>query len=156
MPKEFTRGFLSDLKPLARTLDDSAVAGTAEEEAFERQTRGSPSEYKVYKWLTQKGLAPGIDFAFQSDKLGGISHVGNAKIHFLIYMSKLALRVQGYLWPNLSSSAHALDMIQRVIWEGKGYTVLDLLASEVDENVNRVMNLAMAGRMTAAAESVLR
>jgi len=154
MAEQFTRGFLSDLAPLSKTLDKE-TKGEAEA-AFEARTGGSPSEYHVYKWLVGKGFVPGIDFIFQAERRGGVSHIGNAKIHFLIFTSKLALRVQGYLWPNLSGAAHALDTIQRVIWEGKGYTVLDLLASEVDENVNRVMNLAMMGRMTAAAESVLR
>lgn len=148
--------FLSSIPPLSRQLD-KAASENPESAGFTAQTKGSPSEYKVFRWLESKGLTAGVDFIFQSDRMGGISHIGNAKIHFLIYASKLALRVQGYEWPNLSKKAHSLDVIQRVIWEGKGYTVLDLLAREVDEDVNRVMNLAvMQNRMTAAAESVLR
>lgn len=150
------RSFIPSIPPLAKVLDKSAK-DAPESAAFTAMTKGSPSEYKVYRWLQSKGLTPGVDFVFQSDRLGGISRIGNAKIHFIIYASKLALRVQGYEWPNLSKKSHSLDLIQRVIWEGKGYIVLDLLAREVDDDVNRVMNLAvLQNRMTAAAESVLR
>ena len=149
------RSFLSAVPPLAKALDDVAKE-SPESEGFEAQTKGSPSEYKVYRWLVSHGMTAGVDFIFQADRMGGVSHLGNAKIHFILYASKLALRVQGYEWPNLSEKSHSLDRLQMVIWEAKGYTVLDLLASEVDSDVNRVMVLAMAFRMTAAAESVLR
>lgn len=146
---------VSTMPPLPKMLDATATENPDGAE-FMAQTRASPSEYKVYHWLIKKGLVPGVDFIFQADKLGGVAHMGNAKIHFIIYASKLALRVQGYLWPNLGAKSHALDIIQKTVWEAKGYTVLDLLASEVDENVNRVMTQAWAFRMTSAAESVLR
>ncbi len=150
------RGFLPAIPPLAKILDKGDT-NNPESADFTTQTGGSPSEYKVFRWLTSKGLVPGVDFIFQADRMGGVSHIGNAKIHFIIYATKLALRVQGYEWPNLSKKSHALDLLQKIIWEAKGYTVLDLLASEVDDDVNRVMNLAVnANRMTAAAESVLR
>lgn len=150
------RDFIPAIPPLPKVLDKIA-ADTPESAGFALQTGGSPSEYKVFMWLQSKGLTAGVDFVFQSDRMGGISHIGNAKIHFIIYASKLALRVQGYEWPNLSKKAHSLDMLQKVIYEAKGYIVLDLLAREVDDDVNRVMGLAyFANRMTAAAEAVLR
>ncbi len=142
--------------PLSAALDKTSIID-AEAVAFRQSTGGSKSEYKVYHWLENKGYIAGVDFAFQSDRRGGISHIGNAKIQFIVYASKLVLRVQGYLWPNLNKKAHALDEIQRVIWEAKGYIVLDLLASEIDEDVNHVMTLAInQNRMTAAAAAVLR
>lgn len=147
--------FLKPMASLSKQLDKEQK-DNPESAAWSALTGGSPTEWLVYRWLISKGMTAGVDFAFQADRLGGLSHIGNAKIHFIVYASKLALRVQGIEWPNLTAKSHSLDLLQRVIWEARGYTVLDLLGSEIEENVNRVMLLAMSGRMTAAAENVLR
>lgn len=140
---------------MAKTFNDSETDSEADA-AFERETGGSPIERRVYQELVRRGMTPGLDFAFQADRLGGLSRYGNAKIHFIIHNMKIAIRAQGFDWPNLPSTAHALDQLQSLIWTNKGFFVADLLATEIMENVRRVVGLALNYRMTPAAESVLK
>lgn len=144
--------------PLLKFDDDlgEREVNEAADEAFERLTGGSPTERRVFEELERRGFTPGVDFIFQADRLGGISHYGNAKIHFIVHDFRLALRVQGFEWPNLPADSHALDQLQKEIWTNKGFFVADLLANEIIDNVRRVVGLALEYRMTAAAESVLR
>lgn len=135
--------------------DDRADDGA--QQAWSAQTRGSPQEYKVWKYLTGSlHMQQGVDFSFQADRLGGLSHVGNAKIHFIVPLAKVAMRVQGQLWPTLSRSQLANDILQKLIWEGRGWFVADLLSAEVDANVRRVVSLALDLKDSPAAEAVLR
>lgn len=134
-------------------LEDKLPAGF---ESFAQQTGGSPHEYKVYTDLQRRGFTPGVDFSFQADRFGGLTRIGNAKIHFFVPAMKVALRVQGVLWVTLSRSQRAFDVIQKFMWLGRGWFVADLLPTEIDENVHRVVGLALDGRNTAAADAAIR
>lgn len=134
-------------------LEDKLPAGF---ESWAQQFGGSPHEYKVFKALERTGRKAGVDFSFQSDKLGGLSRIGNAKIHFFVPDVKVAIRVQGVLWVTLSMSQRAFDVVQKLFWSGRGWFVADLLPNEIDDNTHRVVTLALDGRNTAAADAALR
>ncbi len=134
------------------STDDGALAGFREWSAL---TRGSPQEYRVFKDLEHRGFAAGIDFTFQADRLGGLSRIGNAKIHFFLPMGKVAIRVQGVKWTQLSVGSKVNDRVQTLIWEGKGWFVADLVSEEVDSNTHRVVGLALSYQNTAAARASL-
>lgn len=136
--------------------EDRQEANQEADAAFEQETGGSPTERRVYQELERRNFSPGVDFIFVPDRQGGVSRYGNAKIHFVIHDLRVAIRVQGFDWPNLPRQAHTLDTLQAIIWTERGFFVADLLAQEVMENARRVTGLALEYRMTAAAESVLR
>ena len=140
---------------MAEKFTDVREDNSEADAAFERLTGGSPTERRVFEELQRRKLTPGLDFTFQADRLGGISRMGNAKIHFIIHDSKLALRVQGFEWPNLPREAHMLDLLQQMIWTNKQFFVADLLAQEIIDNVRRIVGLALEYKMTPAAEAVL-
>lgn len=139
--------------PARDELEDKLPAGF---ETWAQVTGGSPHEYKVYKDLERRGLTPGVDFTFQADRFGGLSRIGNAKIHFFVPGVRVAIRVQGVLWETLSKSQRAFDVIQKLMWSGRGWFIADLLPREIDEQTHRVVGLALDGRNTAAAEAALR
>lgn len=139
--------------PARDELEDKLPAGF---EQFAQLTGGSPHEYKVYTDLERRGFTAGVDFSFQADRLGGLTRIGNAKIHFFVPSARVAMRVQGVLWVTLSRSQRAYDLIQKLFWQGRGWFVADLLPNEIDEQAHRVVGLALDGRNTAAAEAALR
>ena len=124
--------------------------------SFAAATRGSVEEFKVYKELERRGLTPGVDFQFGADRAGGLSNIGNAKIQFFVPIARVALRVQGEFWATRPRAARLNDLLQKLFWEGRGWFVADLLAQEIEQNVRRVVGLALTHRNTPAAEAALK
>ena len=145
------------LGKLASTLKDSAPAsdGLAGYQEWAAQTHGSPDEFRVFMDLMHRSMAPGADFKFQADRLGGLSHMGDAKIQFFIPGPKIILRVQGLAWSKQSRQSHVNDVLQKLVWTGYGWFVADLLAEEIQANTHRVVSLALNYQDTPAAQRVL-
>lgn len=122
---------------------------------FHQQTGGSPEEFAVFSELEDRGLTAGVDFQFQSDRFGGLSHLGNSKIHFLIAFLKIGLRVQPIEWIGESKKKKQNDYLQLLIWQARGYFLADLLAQEIDQAVKRVVDLALDYQDTPLAASGL-
>lgn len=117
---------------------------------------GSFPEYLVYRELRRQRMEEGRDFIFQANELGGRNRLGGAVIDFELPYLKIAGRVQGEYWHLSSRQAREHDIIQALLLEGKGWTVVDMLAEEVYTRVHHIVGLFLQGEMTQAARNVSR
>ena len=108
---------------------------------------GSDLEIKVYNWLIRHGFKPGIDFEFQSQLIGlrGVRELGDAIADFVLTKQNIVLRVQGEFWHH-TPEQNARDSIQKERLEGLGYTVVDLLESDLTERLDFTLNNALKGQ----------
>lgn len=155
--KENKNAFLGQLASVLKpTSDAQAGSQLAGFQQWSAQTHGNPDEFRVFMDLMHRGMSPGGDFKFQSDRLGGLSHIGDAKIQFFIPGPKIILRVQGIMWAKEPLKQHSNDIIQKLMWIGRGWFVADLLSDEIQANVHRVVSLALQYQNTPAADRVLK
>ena len=86
-------------------------------------------EKKVYYALIRLGE----DFTFQSQMLGFHGEKGSAIADFKLPQYDLILRVQGEYWHHFPETK-ARDMLQKVALTSQGWTVIDLMESDVLRN----------------------
>lgn len=121
--------------------------------AWRAEHRGSYPEFLVFRQLERMGYVYGVDFRFQANEMGGRHRLGGAVVDFELVNLYIAGRVQGEYWHLQSAAVREHDTIQRFMLEGMGWTVIDMLASEVIERTHRIVTLFTKGLMTARARA---
>ena len=98
----------------------------------------SDLEALVYEWLTRRN----IEFQFQTSLMGGFFELGGSVVDFLV--GDLAWRVQGeYFHKGVVKTGS--DIIQKEQLTALGYTVVDLLADDLENRLNETLTLALQG-----------
>lgn len=105
-------------------------------------------ERTVINWLVKNHIT---DFQFQSSLLGGFYELGGAVVDVLFPARALAWRIHGDYWHS-GVEKSARDAVQRELLESRGWTVIDIWGSDLDNPVRRdeVLSKALRG------EEVLR
>jgi len=99
----------------------------------------SDLELLVIGWLNRKG----IDYDFQTSLMGGHYSLGGSVVDFTI--GDLAWRVMGeYFHKGVEKTGS--DIIQREQLVAMGYTVVDLLADDLENRLNETLTLALQGQ----------
>ena len=97
-------------------------------------------EIIVYNWLTRRK----IPFEFQTSLAGGFFQLGGAVVDFILYEQMLAWRVMGeYYHKGVEKTGS--DITQREMLNSMGYTVVDLLADDLENRPEDTLNLALQG-----------
>jgi very-short-patch-repair endonuclease len=107
---------------------------------------GSDLEVKVYNWLIRHGFKPGVDFDFQSQLIGlrGVRELGDAIADFVLIKQRIVFRIQGEYWHH-TPEQNARDTVQKERLQGMGYTVIDLLESDLTDRFEYTMQQAVQG-----------
>ena len=99
----------------------------------------SDLEALVYNFLVRRN----IPFDFQTSLAGGFYSLGGAVVDFII--GDLAWRVMGeYFHKGIEKTGS--DIIQREQLMAMGYTVVDLLADDLENRLNETLTLALQGQ----------
>ena len=99
----------------------------------------SDLEALVYNFLVRRN----IPFDFQTSLAGGFYSLGGAVVDFII--GDLAWRVMGeYFHKGVEKTGS--DIIQREQLMAMGYTVVDLLADDLENRLNETLTLALQGQ----------
>ena len=99
----------------------------------------SDLEALVYNFLVRRN----IPFDFQTSLAGGFYSLGGAVVDFII--RDLAWRVMGeYFHKGVEKTGS--DIIQREQLVAMGYTVVDLLADDLENRLNETLTLALQGQ----------
>ena len=98
-------------------------------------------EALVYHWLVQRNIL----FDFQSSLMGGHFALGGAVVDFILVENNIALRVAGEYW-HKGVEKTGSDIIQREQLVAMGYTVVDLLADDLENRLNETLTLALQGQ----------
>ena len=99
----------------------------------------SDLEALVYNFLVRRN----IPFDFQTSLAGGFYSLGGAVVDFII--GDLAWRVMGeYFHKGVEKTGS--DIIQREQLVAIGYTVVDLLADDLENRLNETLTLALQGQ----------
>jgi very-short-patch-repair endonuclease len=87
-----------------------------------------------------------INFVAQQPISGGRGELGGSIADFVIYdtVPPIYLRIQGTYWHS-KREQKAKDMIDKEYLEALGYRVIDLWENRISQNIDRVMEAAMAG-----------
>ena len=100
----------------------------------------SDLERIVYDWLIRRG----VGFDFQTSLAGGHYALGGAVVDFLVEPN-LAWRVQGeYFHRGVEKTGS--DIIQREMLTALGYTVVDILAGDLENRPDETLTLALKGQ----------
>ena len=86
--------------------------------------------------LERLGLIEGVDFTFQTSRLGGRPDKGGLVIDFLFSNPpNLAISVQGRYWHyEQGGQAQGRDLIMREIMEGQGVTVIFIDEDDLNDD----------------------
>lgn len=152
MPKLKRTRFMADF-PKVEPAVPKDVETDEKFQAWRRIYHGSYPEYLVFRQLERMHFVYGVDFQFQANEMGGRQRLGGAVVDFELVYLHIAGRVQGEYWHLQSAAVREHDAIQRLMLEGRGWTVVDMLATEVIERTHRVVKLFTEGRMTARARA---
>ena len=98
-------------------------------------------EAMVMGWLTQRK----IPFSFQTSLAGGFYELGGAVVDFILDELSIALRVMGEYW-HKGIEKTGTDMLQKEMLTAMGYTVVDLLESDIQERLDETLRLALTGQ----------
>jgi len=96
-------------------------------------------ELIVIKWLEKHK----IPFEAQSSLMGGFYQLGGSVVDFII--GDLAWRIQGEYW-HRGVEKTGSDIIQKEQLTALGYTVVDLLADDLENRLDQTLNLALQGQ----------
>jgi len=102
----------------------------------------SDLEKKVHNWLTRRKIL----FNTQEPMFGMAGELGSATVDFVIPERNLALRVMGgYYHSTLEAKARDLFGKEQLI--GRGYQVVDLQESDLEDNkIENTLQLALQGQ----------
>ena len=99
-------------------------------------------ERAVAEWLNRNN----IDYTPQVGMLGGRIGKGGAVVDFELYYLSIILRIMGQYW-HKGLVANARDKVQRELLTNQGYTVVDILESNLSpEKIEHTMRLAILGQ----------
>jgi len=101
----------------------------------------SDLEIIVANWLSRRK----ITFDFQTSLAGGIFALGGAVVDFIIPDRALAWRIQGEYW-HRGVEKTGSDTVQKEILTGMGYTVVDILADDIENRLEQTLSLALQGQ----------
>lgn len=138
------------------TVEPAVPADTEGDEKFQAWRRiynGSYPEYLVFRQLERMDFVYGVDFQFQANEMGGRARLGGAVVDFELTYLKIAGRVQGEFWHLQSAAVREHDVVQALMLEGRDWTVVDMLATEVIERTHRIVTLFTEGQMSARARA---
>ena len=112
------------------------------DELLARGLQATTPEAIVYLWLEKLS----IPFEFQSVMLGGRTMPGGFTVDFIVLDREppLLLRVQGTYWHS-GLGKMGSDEEQKLTMQAMGYKVVDLWERWIYENIEYVMQMAMAG-----------
>jgi hypothetical protein len=103
---------------------------------------GTEPEYYVYQALTRLG----VDFDYQSSKMGGRQERGGAILDFFIPGLNLAINVASLYWHYTRPAQLQNDMIQREMLESQGIRVIYIDEDDARRNAKWYVEEALAGR----------
>jgi hypothetical protein len=133
--------------PWAQTDIRLEAAEQQFEEEYASWGRGTRPEFITWRYLTQeKKLVEGVDFVFQSSAYGGRRIYGGQVVDFWIFSRNMVWQVQGEFFHQLTTSARAKDMINRMQLEKLGETVVFLWVNDLLSRPVYVLDLAWTGR----------
>ena len=98
-------------------------------------------ERLVYAYLVRRN----ISFRFQTSLMGGFFALGGAVVDFLLDDRMLAWRIQGEFW-HRGVEKEGSDLLQREMLTALGWTVVDLLADDLENRLNQTLRLALQGQ----------
>jgi len=136
--------------PKAESEEEKAEYGEAYM-AWRAIYGGSYPEYLVFSELQRRKLEYGVDFLFQANQMGGRNRLGGAVVDFEFPALRVLARLQGEYWHLSSRQAREHDIVQRLLLESGGWTVIDMLAEEVLNSVSRVVGLLLQMQETQTA-----
>ena len=130
------------------------VPGETEDDVFENKFQVLRQSYaaitrpeaRVFLWLTDRfgpnsigqDWAPFVTFAYDYREDG-------IEVDFYIYDANMVWQVQGERFHFGDPTIEGEDLIEKEVLETSGLTVVDLLESMIDQDVNRVCEAALAG-----------
>lgn len=100
-------------------------------------------EWRVWYWLDKHH----IEFDFQSSQMGGRRELGGLVIDFLLptMVPPMALQVQGEYWHYSTGEQRMHDQQSKAQLEARGYQVIMVDESDVNERLDYILRLAMQG-----------
>jgi len=100
----------------------------------------SDLEIIVLRWLDKHNII----YDFQTSLMGGYYQLGGTVVDFIIPDRMLAWRVMGeYYHKGVEKTGS--DITQKEILSSMGYTVVDLLADDLENRLAETMRLALQG-----------
>lgn len=106
---------------------------------------GTRPEYIVWRYLKYaKRMEEGVDFIYQSAKLGGRTRSGGSVVDFELPRLRIFIRVQGEHFHS-SDAARGVDILKGAALRGLGYTVVDVWAIPLAQATYTVMEAALRG-----------
>lgn len=100
----------------------------------------SEPEKKVYYTLVKLGES----FDFQSQMLGYHGEKGSTRADFVLPQHRLILRVQGEYWHSFPETK-ARDQLQKIALTTQGWTVIDLMESDIMRDAGYYVEEALKG-----------
>lgn len=107
------------------------------------QQVASGPEQLVIKWLDEHGFQG--RYSFQTIFGGGRTQLGGMTLDFLIKDLSLAIRIQGTYY-HQGTEIEGRDLIQKQQLMAMGLMVVDVWEHDLYQNIDQVMELAMAGQ----------
>lgn len=131
-----------------------ATDEVAEQEEFQEwrlKWGGSFPEFLIFRGLERRGLKVNVAFQFQAAQFGGRQKLGGAVVDFIL-QETIAGRVQGEFFHFKNTEVKVANLIQRRLLEQAGFTVVDMLAKEIEASPSRVVRLFIDGKETPNAQ----
>jgi len=138
-------------------IDEPSEPETNEKfQAWRAQYHGSYPEYLVFTELEKMGFEYGVDFQYQSSELGGRQRLGGAVVDFELPLYHIAGRVQGEYWHLRTAETREHDITQELLLMGRGWTVVDMMATEIVVRARVIVRMFLEGRETPFALAASR
>ena len=118
------------------------------------QREASAPERLVLEQLDRLGLVEGVDYSFQSSRLGGRVEKGGLVIDFLFTNPPdLAISILGVFWHyEQSGQVQGRDLIMREVMAGQGVTVIFIDEDDLNDDaafyVREALRFVDHSRMT--------
>ena len=129
----------------------SELEEQAEFQEWRLKWGGSFPEFLVFRELERRGLKVHVAFQFQASQFGGRQKLGGAVVDFIL-QETIAGRGQGEFFHFRNTESKVANLLQRRLLEQAGFTVVDMLALEIQASPNRIVRLFIQGIETPNAQ----
>ena len=105
-------------------------------------------EFMVYEWLLNKygRRSQGHDWEYTVATLVSSAREGGLEVDFYIYAQGLLVwQVQGEFFHFATPEQQASDLVERLMLVNAGYTVVNMLAGMIEQDVDRVCTAGLRG-----------
>ena len=106
-------------------------------------------EFRVFEWLERHygSNSQGHDWEYTTSTLVSDARTGGIEVDFSIYAEGLLVwQVQGEFFHFLTPEQQSSDLVERLQLENAGYTVINMLANMIKQDVVRVCEAGLKGQ----------